>query len=65
MDTNTPTTFTCTICHDVFEKIWTAEEAEAEAQSNWGNLSIHERAVVCDDCYQMFMEWHDQQDNKQ
>ena len=44
--------YQCENCKEVFTKTWTDEEAEAEANSLWGEeLLKGNPAVVCDDCF--------------
>jgi hypothetical protein len=45
-------TYECAVCHGVFEKGWTDEEANAEAAAIFGAAPPEdERDVVCDDCW--------------
>lgn len=45
-------TYTCAHCGWTGEKGWSDEEAEAEAQQNFGGpLDPDDRAIICDDCY--------------
>ncbi len=51
-------TFTCASCGDTHEKIWSDEEAAAEAQQNFPGIDVtdpDEAPVVCDSCYQHIM----------
>lgn len=50
-------TYTCERCKGVFEKGWTDEEAAAEAQQLFGDLSEDDKAVLCEDCFQALMKW--------
>jgi hypothetical protein len=48
--------FTCENCKKTFEKKWSDDEAQKEAEKNgWGNLPKDEIAVVCDDCYNLLI----------
>lgn len=47
----TPDTYRCARCRVVFEKGWSDEEADAEAQQTFGEIPPDERVVVCHDCY--------------
>ena len=41
--------YQCSMCHRVFEKGWTEEEARTEQKENgWENDECN---LVCDDCY--------------
>lgn len=42
------------MCGNVYQKGWTAEEAEKECVENFGENMAHgdDEATVCDDCYQ-------------
>jgi hypothetical protein len=48
--------FTCENCGGTFEKGWSDEEARAEAIGTFGAMPA-EPAQVCDECYDMIMEW--------
>ena len=51
-------TFTCESCGDVFDKVWSDEEAAAEAEGLFPGINVSdpaETAVVCDGCYQHIM----------
>ena len=53
-----PTLFTCAHCHETFENGWSENEARAEAEQ-WGDeLERQGEAVICDTCYQAFMDWY-------
>ena len=51
--------YTCELCHETFEKGWTDEEANAEAQELFGTPQASEHpkdmAIVCDDCFHKLM----------
>jgi DNA-directed RNA polymerase subunit RPC12/RpoP len=54
------TDYRCARCGGTFVAEWSTEEAEAEAQQNWGVEHASQRAdmdVICDDCYQQFQVW--------
>lgn len=51
--------FTCSMCKATFEKAWTDEEAHNEMLENFGELKESQKTVICDDCYNEFMEWFD------
>lgn len=53
--------FICSHCHGRFFSSWSDEDARAEMRENWGDLDRHDRAIVCDDCYQSFMRWAESQ----
>ena len=56
-DTDTDT-FTCDNCGDVFDKVWSDEEAAAEAEELFPGIDVTDPAetgIVCDDCYQHIM----------
>lgn len=47
--------YECGHCHEVYEKGWSDEEAEKEAQDTFGKPSeewVGGKVTVCDDCYQ-------------
>jgi DNA-directed RNA polymerase subunit RPC12/RpoP len=48
-------TYTCAACSGVFDKGWSDEEALAEKEENWGDMSMDDMEVVCDDCYRKMM----------
>jgi hypothetical protein len=51
-------TFTCESCGGTFDKVWSDEEAAAEAEENFPGLDVSDPAeagVVCDDCYRHIM----------
>ena len=47
--------YMCELCHETFEKGWTDEEANAEAQELFSIPQASEQpkdmAIVCDDCF--------------
>lgn len=47
--------YKCRMCGVVFEKAWSDEEAAQELKDNFGNPSIDDCDIVCDDCYKNFM----------
>lgn len=50
--------YTCERCGGRFEKVWSDEEAMAEAEALWTSVTMaDEQAVVCDGCFREFMEW--------
>lgn len=63
-----PQQYQCEQCGGIFDKGWEDADANHEAQDLWGveNAQAHQDfAVVCDDCFQAFMHWHEekQRDN--
>lgn len=44
--------FRCVMCGEVFDKVWSDEEAAAECVQHFGHLEPAEIAVVCDECFQ-------------
>jgi hypothetical protein len=42
--------YECAVCHGIFEKGWTDEEARAEEKETFG-ANDPDSAIVCDDCY--------------
>lgn len=44
--------YTCAMCGGEFNEGQTEEEAVAEYESHFGNMSGVPVSVVCDDCYQ-------------
>lgn len=52
--------FQCAKCKRIFDKGWTDDEAEAEANQNFPGLDCNnaaEAAIICDDCYNAMMAW--------
>lgn len=50
-------TYVCESCGETFESERSLGEAEAEMRQQWGDLPHHERSILCDDCYEQFMDW--------
>ena len=54
--------YTCAYCHNTYEKGWSDEEANKEAEINFGKHPKDwndEQVVICDDCYTlMFPPMH-------
>lgn len=46
--------FTCADCRGTFSKVWSDEEAEAEALVLWGAVPANP-VVVCDDCFAKYV----------
>lgn len=46
-------TFDCVQCGGTFDKAWSDEDAQAEADELWGDALGDDPAVVCDDCFQV------------
>jgi hypothetical protein len=46
-----PNEYQCEICHGVFEKGWTEEEANAERSEIFGSPVAEDDGLVCDDCF--------------
>ncbi len=54
----TAETFTCARCGETYDKIWSDEEAAAEAEGNFPGIDVtdpDEAGVVCTDCYEYLM----------
>jgi hypothetical protein len=50
--------YECEICHGVFTKIRSDEEAAAEMRETWVPTSgDDDPGVVCDDCFQEVLAW--------
>jgi nitrate/TMAO reductase-like tetraheme cytochrome c subunit len=49
--------YECSVCHGVFSKGWTDEEAEAERVELWPDTPLDECALTCDDCHKKFLVW--------
>lgn len=47
--------FKCACCGGEFEKGWSDEEALAEAKTQFTQVELSDKAVVCDDCYKNLM----------
>ncbi len=50
-----PEEFTCSLCHKTYEKERSDEEAMEEAIDHFGEESMKDAAVVCDDCFKLIM----------
>ena len=48
-------TFVCESCGGAFEKGWTDEESQAEAEQLFTAEELADAATVCDDCYRRIM----------
>jgi hypothetical protein len=48
-------TFTCECCGKTYEKVWSDEEAWAEARQLHSPAELEATVVVCDDCFQEIM----------
>jgi nitrate/TMAO reductase-like tetraheme cytochrome c subunit len=48
--------FKCQICHGIFYKGWTDEEALEEAARDFPTVPIEETGLICDDCYKLITE---------
>jgi len=47
-----PNEYECAVCHNIYEKGWTDEEAESELKGKFGENAAPENSeLVCDDCY--------------
>lgn len=44
--------YRCALCHQVYIKAWSDEEAMQETQGYWPGMTQEECGVVCDDCWQ-------------
>jgi hypothetical protein len=51
----TKETFTCELCKGKFEKAWDDKEAMQESIELWGNVPPQDLAMICDDCFYMFL----------
>lgn len=56
--------FTCDLCGDTCVSNWSEEEAQAEYEQNFGAYVSEEKGVLCDDCYQLFMRWFENNGKK-
>lgn len=47
--------YKCSMCKNIYENLWTDEEAEKECIENYGEEMAHgeDREIVCDDCYKL------------
>jgi len=52
----TADTYTCDRCSGTFETDRTEVDCLAECAENFGFVP-EDRATICEDCYQEFMEW--------
>ena len=46
--------FQCSLCKGVFQKGWSEEEMEKEAEKN--GFDKNDSIIVCDDCYTTIMK---------
>lgn len=51
-ETLAPDEYRCAMCHKVYKKGWSDEEAMAETNSYWDGTKQEDCEVVCDDCWQ-------------
>jgi hypothetical protein len=73
--------YQCALCHKVYEKVWSDEDADQEALALWGvehaSAAPEVFAVICDDCFrqrslaeveamgQAYQQWRDIIKNKE
>jgi len=51
--------YQCEACGEVYEKGWTDEEAQKEADELWNKVALQAgQSVICDDCFQTGMDKH-------
>ncbi len=55
-------TFKCDKCAGVFETEGSEGEAQAEYEEAFGKGASNDRASLCDDCYNEFMSWWEEED---
>ena len=55
--------FTCDSCGRTFPKQWSDEEAFADMMVRSGYIPESERAIVCDECYEMIAAWEESQNS--
>lgn len=48
--------YECYICHQVFEKGWSDEEANEEYKKEFSGWENEPKEVICDDCYKKIMK---------
>lgn len=48
--------FTCDLCGGTFEKAWSEEEAQAEAERLFSPAELEDTAIVCHDCWLSLMD---------
>lgn len=51
--------YTCENCNQIFNKLWSDEEAKKEYESSSYYMPNEEVAVICDDCFIKFKKWVD------
>ena len=44
--------YTCEMCKGTYEKEWSDEEAQAEAERLFPGMDHSDMVLLCDDCYQ-------------
>lgn len=44
--------YACGMCHDVFEKTTPEYEAKAKLKKYFGDVSVEDCDIVCEDCWQ-------------
>ncbi len=58
-DCGPPIEHVCAICRIRFASAWTDEEAKEELNKKFGETSLEDCEVVCDECYKKLMEKKD------
>ncbi|KKN10359.1 hypothetical protein LCGC14_1037200 [marine sediment metagenome] len=48
--------FTCANCDKTFGKVSTEEEVMEEKERLWGDISLDECVIICDDCFNNAMK---------
>ena len=46
--------YTCANCGLTFVSGWSEDEAIVEKEELWGEISLEDCVVVCDDCFELF-----------
>ena len=54
--------YKCAMCGGIFEKTTPEEEAKAELKKFFGDISINDCNIICDDCWEIVRP--DKQENK-
>jgi len=51
-------TFVCDACKKSFISAWSDEDAKKEMKENFGDIPEEDCSYLCEDCYEMFMEFY-------
>lgn len=49
--------YQCSICKNIYERITPEKKALDEFEKNFPEVKNYPKNLVCDDCYNNFMDW--------